>query len=92
MIKKVIVAALMLISSQEMLALKIDGNHIKDNHGNSIEIKEYNKLIVLDPAVVETIYLLGGDSSHWKNCNEQDIPRGENKRFGKCRKYSKTKS
>lgn len=52
MIKKVIIAALMLISSQEMLALKIDGNHIKDNHGNSIEIKEYNKLIVLDPAVV----------------------------------------
>lgn len=61
MIKKVIIAALMLISSQEMLALKIDGNHIKDNHGNSIEIKEYNKLIVLDPAVVETIYLLGGE-------------------------------
>lgn len=61
MIKKVIVAALMLISSQEMLALKIEGNLIKDNHGNSIEIKEYNKLIVLDPAVVETIYLLGGE-------------------------------
>lgn len=61
MIKKIIVAALMLISSQEMLALKIEGNLIKDNQGNSIEMKEYNKLIILDPAVVETIYLLGGE-------------------------------
>lgn len=61
MIKKIIVAALMLISSQKMLALKIEGNLIKDNQGNSIEMKEYNKLIVLDPAVVETIYLLGGE-------------------------------
>lgn len=61
MIKKIIVAALMLISSQKMLALKIEGNLIKDNQRNSIEMKEYNKLIVLDPAVVETIYLLGGE-------------------------------
>lgn len=61
MIKKLMVAALMLISSREMLALKIENNLIKDNYGNSIEIKEYNKLIVLDPAVVETIYLLNGE-------------------------------
>lgn len=61
MIKKLMVAALMLISSREMLALKIENNLIKDNYGNSIEIKEYNKLIILDPAVVETIYLLNGE-------------------------------
>jgi len=61
MIKKIMVAALMLLSSKEMLALKIENNLIKDNYGNSIEIKEYNKLIVLDPAVVETIYLLNGE-------------------------------
>lgn len=61
MIKKLMVAALMLLSSREMLALKIENNLIKDNYGNSIEIKEYNKLIVLDPAVVETIYLLNGE-------------------------------
>lgn len=61
MIKKLMVAALMLLSSKEMLALKIENNLIKDNYGNSIEIKEYNKLIVLDPAVVETIYLLNGE-------------------------------
>lgn len=61
MIKKLMIAALMLISTKEMLALKIENNFIKDNYGNSIEIKEYNKLIVLDPAVVETIYLLNGE-------------------------------
>lgn len=61
MIKKLMNAALMLISTKEMLALKIENNFVKDNYGNSIEIKEYNKLIVLDPAVVETIYLLNGE-------------------------------
>ncbi|MHD0313561.1 ABC transporter substrate-binding protein [Fusobacterium varium] len=61
MIKKLMIAALMLISTKEMFALKIENNLIKDNYGNSIEIKEYNKLIVLDPAVVETIYLLNGE-------------------------------
>ncbi|WP_462425373.1 ABC transporter substrate-binding protein [Fusobacterium varium] len=61
MIKKLMIVALMLISTKEMLALKIENNFIKDNYGNSIEIKEYNKLIVLDPAVVETIYLLNGE-------------------------------
>ncbi|WP_462335885.1 ABC transporter substrate-binding protein [Fusobacterium varium] len=61
MIKKLMIAALMLISTKEILALKIENNFVKDNYGNSIEIKEYNKLIVLDPAVVETIYLLNGE-------------------------------
>lgn len=61
MIKKLMIVALMLISTKEMLALKIENNFIKDNYGNRIEIKEYNKLIVLDPAVVETIYLLNGE-------------------------------
>lgn len=61
MIKKLMIAALMLISTKEMFALKIENNFVKDNYGNSIEIKEYNKLIVLDPAVVETIYLLNGE-------------------------------
>ena len=61
MIKKLMIVALMLISTKEMLALKIENTFIKDNYGNSIEIKEYNKLIVLDPAVVETIYLLNGE-------------------------------
>ena len=61
MIKKLMVAAVMLISRREMLALKIENNLIKDNYGNSVEIKEYNKLIILDPAVVETIYLLNGE-------------------------------
>lgn len=61
MIKKLMIAALMLISTKEMLALKIENNFVKDNYGNIIEIKEYNKLIVLDPAVVETIYLLNGE-------------------------------
>lgn len=62
MIKKLMVAILMLLSTQKMLALKIENNFIKDNYGNIIEIKEYNKLVVLDPAVVETIYLLKGES------------------------------
>lgn len=44
-----------------IFALKLTDNKITDNNGNSIEKKGYNKIVVLDPAVVETFYLIGGE-------------------------------
>lgn len=46
-----------------IFALKLTDNKIIDNNGNSIEKKVYNKIVVLDPAVVETFYLIGGEKN-----------------------------
>ncbi len=42
-------------------SMEIKDGRIIDNYGNSIEQKEYNKIVILDPAVVETFYMLGGE-------------------------------
>lgn len=39
-------------------SLEIKNNQIYDSSGNSIEIKNYKRIVVADPAVVETIYML----------------------------------
>jgi iron complex transport system substrate-binding protein len=44
-------------------ALRIENNKIVDNYNNSIEMKEYKKIIVMDPAIVEIFYLLEAEES-----------------------------
>jgi iron complex transport system substrate-binding protein len=44
-------------------AIKIEDNKIVDNYKNSIEIKEYKKIIVMDPAWVEIFYILEAENS-----------------------------
>lgn len=39
-------------------SLEIKNNQIYDSSGNSIEIKNYKRIVVADPAIVETIYML----------------------------------
>ncbi len=51
-----------LILSIPLFALKIEGDTVVDTQGNKIELKEYNKIVVIDPAVVEIIYLIGGEN------------------------------
>lgn len=41
-------------------AFEINNDKIFDNYGNNIKIKEYKRMVVIDPAAVETIFLLGG--------------------------------
>lgn len=61
MLKKIILALMLIISSFSFSALEIKENKIYDSHKNSIEIKEYNKVIILDPAVIETFYMIGAE-------------------------------
>lgn len=52
-----------LVICSSIFALKLDNDKIIDNKGNSIENKVYNKIIILDPAVVETFYMLESEKN-----------------------------
>jgi len=41
--------------------LEIKDNRIYDSRGNSIEIKNYEKIVIADPAIVETFYMLDAE-------------------------------
>lgn len=61
--KKIFVLISILIMSAQAFSLKIEGNNIVDNQGNKIALKKYSKIILIDPAVVETIYMIGGEEN-----------------------------
>ena len=42
-------------------SLEIKDNKIYDSSGNNVEIKNYEKIVIADPAIVETFYMLGGE-------------------------------
>lgn len=56
--KKFLVIFMSLLMVNFSFALSVKDGRIYDNFGNSVENKEYNRIIVLDPAVIETFYLL----------------------------------
>lgn len=60
MLKK-LMAVLMLVSSQLLMAFTIENGMLKDSRGNSVELKEYNRIVILDPAVIETFYMIGAE-------------------------------
>ena len=59
--KKVILLLTLLISSYSFSALKVENDKISDNYKNSIKIKEYNRIVILDPAIIETFYMIGAE-------------------------------
>lgn len=59
--KKVILLLTLLISSYSFSALKGENDKISDNYKNSIKIKEYNRIVILDPAIIETFYMIGAE-------------------------------
>lgn len=61
MFKKILLSLMLIMSSYSFSALEIENNKIKDNFKNSIEIKEYNRIIILDPAIIETFYMIGAE-------------------------------
>lgn len=62
MIKKILTVMTLIIFSMGANALTIDKNSVTDENGNKIAIKEYNKVIILDPAVTETFYMIGAEN------------------------------
>ncbi|MBC2854886.1 ABC transporter substrate-binding protein, partial [Cetobacterium sp. 2A] len=61
--KKTIAVLMSLMLYAPTYSLKIDGNKIVDKSGNVVQNKKYEKILVLDPAVVESFYLIEGEKS-----------------------------
>lgn len=61
MLKKLTAAIIFIISCLSVSALEIENNKIKDNRGNFIDLHEYKRIIILDPAVTETFYMIGAE-------------------------------
>ena len=61
--KKLIITLMSFFICTSLFSMKIVGDKIVDERGNSIEKKEFKKIIVLDPAVVESFYLIGAEKN-----------------------------
>lgn len=60
--KKLIYIFLIIFSSLSF-ALEIKEGKIFDKYGNSIELKEYKRIVVLDAAAIETIFMIEGEKN-----------------------------
>lgn len=59
--KKFLLFIIFLISTINIYSIKIENNMAVDSFGNSVPLKEYNKIIAADPSAVEIFYLIGGE-------------------------------
>lgn len=59
--KKFLPFIIFLISAINIYSIKIENNMAVDSFGNSVPLKEYNKIIAADPSAVEIFYLIGGE-------------------------------
>lgn len=59
--KKFLLFIVFLISVINIYSIKIENNMAVDSFGNSVPLKEYNKIITADPSAVEIFYLIGGE-------------------------------
>ena len=59
--KKFLLFIVFLISAINIYSIKIENNMAVDSFGNSVPLKEYNKIITADPSAVEIFYLIGGE-------------------------------
>ena len=59
--KKLLLFIIFLISAVNIYSIKIENNMAVDSFGNSVPLKEYNKIIAADPSAVEIFYLIGGE-------------------------------
>ncbi|MDO4691139.1 MAG: ABC transporter substrate-binding protein [Fusobacterium sp.] len=59
--KKILTIICFLISSIISFSINIEGKYIVDDYGNKIELKEYKRLLVTDPGVIEILFGIGGN-------------------------------
>lgn len=52
---------MLIISSYSFSALEIRDDRVYDKFNNSIEMREYHRVIILDPAIIETFYMIGAE-------------------------------
>ena len=61
--KKIITFICFILFTVSSFAIKVENNQIIDDYGNKIEAKEYKKIIVTDPGVIEILFKIGGEKS-----------------------------
>ncbi len=61
--KKIITFICFIFFTISSFAIKVENNQIVDDHGNKIEAKEYKKIIVTEPGVIEILFKIGGEKS-----------------------------
>ena len=61
--KKLILFISFILFSFTSFAVKIENNEIVDKYGNKIEAREYKRIIVTDPGVIEILFKIGGEKS-----------------------------
>ena len=61
--KKIITFICFIFFTISSFAIKVENNQIVDDYGNKIEVKEYKKIIVTDPGVIEILFKIGGEKS-----------------------------
>ena len=61
--KKLITFICFVFFTVSSFAIKMENNQILDDYGNKIEAKEYKKIIVTDPGVIEILFKIGGEKS-----------------------------
>lgn len=54
--KRVLATFIFLLSSVFSFALGIDGKYLIDDYGNKVELKEYSRILVTDPGVIEILF------------------------------------
>ena len=61
--KKIFSLVFFILFTVSSFAIKVENNQIIDDYGNKIEAKEYKKIIVTDPGVIEILFKIGGEKS-----------------------------
>lgn len=61
--KKITILFLGIFITLLTYSYEIKDNKIYDIYGNNIEIKNYNRVVVIDPAAVETIFMINGEKN-----------------------------
>ena len=59
--KKIIILIISFFTSISFYSYEIKENFLHDTFGNSIELKKYNRVVIIDLAVAETIFMLNGE-------------------------------
>lgn len=59
--KKIIILIISFFTSISLYSYEIKENFLHDTFGNSIELKKYNRVVIIDLAVAETIFMLNGE-------------------------------
>lgn len=59
--KKLVLFVYFILLAFSSFAMKIEKNQIIDDYGNKVEAKEYKKIIVTDPGVIEILFKIGGE-------------------------------